>query len=38
MSLRQPDLFYGDRKPLATLKPARPYRREAKAPAKPFAW
>lgn len=38
MSLRQPDLFYGDRKPPLTLKPERSYRREAKASAKPFAW
>ena len=38
MSFRQPDLFYGDRKPPPTLKPERSYRRERKASAKPFAW
>jgi len=38
MSPRQPDLFYGDRKPPPTLKPERSYRRERKAIAKSFAW
>ncbi len=38
MSVRQPDLFYGDRQPPRTVKPARAYRREERGKAKAFAW
>ena len=38
MSFLQPDLFYGDRHPPRTLKPAHTYRREERGKAKAFAW
>jgi len=37
MSVRQPDLFYGDRQPPRTLPPARSYRRDERTKAKAFA-
>ncbi|VXD04430.1 conserved hypothetical protein [Sphingomonas sp. T1] len=38
MSFRQPDLFYGDRRPPRTLPLERAYRREERGKAKAFAW
>ena len=38
MSVRQPDLFHGDRQPPRTLPPERAYRREGRGRAKAFAW
>ncbi len=38
MSMRQPDLFYGDRTPPRTPKPERAYRHKARERAKGFAW
>lgn len=38
MSVRQPDLFYGDKQPPRTLRPERPYRLDGREKAKAFAW
>jgi hypothetical protein len=38
MSARQPDLFYGDKAPPKTLRPARAYQPERRETAKGFAW
>lgn len=38
MSVRQPDLFFGDKIPPRTLKPERAYQPERREKAKGFAW
>ncbi len=38
MSVRQPDLFYGDRQPPRSPRPERAYRPEERGKAKAFAW
>lgn len=38
MSLRQPDLFFGDKSPPRTPRPERAYRRSERCSSKPFAW
>lgn len=38
MSVRQPDLFYGDRRPPRSPRPERAYRPEERGKAKAFAW
>lgn len=38
MSWREPDLFYGDKRPPRTLAPVKAYRAEPRSEPKPFAW
>jgi len=38
MSIRQPDLFHGDKQPPRTPRPIRSFRRSVKSSAKAFAW
>jgi len=38
MSWREPDLFYGDKKPPRLLAPMRAYRADRRNAPKPFAW
>ena len=38
MSWREPDLFYGDKKPPRSLAPMKTYRAEPRSAPKPFAW